>query len=161
MKDIEDVREDLLKSVEALTDLQINKVVEEGVWSVAQNLEHLYLLEMAVAKGIKHVLTQEEFKPVKEKPIHLAVDRTTKIAAPPYLEPSTDFQTLGTLKNKLAQAREALLQSVQGLTEREMKEKSFKHPVFGTLAIQQWIAFVGYHEERHLLQIEEVKQRLS
>ena len=161
MKHTETVREELLKSVDALTDRRVNEVVEEGVWSIAQNLEHLYLMEMSVAKGIKQAQSQGEGKPVREKPIHVTADRTTKVPAPPYLEPSTDFQTLSELKNKLAQSRELLLQTIEGLTEREMNEKSFKHPVFGTLSIRQWVSFIGHHEERRRLQIEEVKQHLS
>ena len=155
------VREELLKSVEALTDQQVNEVVEEGTWSIAQNLEHLYLMEMSVAKGIMHAQSQGEVKPVKEKPVHLTVDRTTKVPAPPYLEPSTSFQTLSELKERLTQSRELLLQTIADLNEQQLDEKSFKHPVFGTLSIRQWVSFVGYHEERHRLQIEEVKRRLS
>ncbi len=161
MEHNESMREELLQTVDALTDRQVNEVVEEGVWSIAQNLEHLYLMEMSVAKGIKHAQSQGEGKPVKEKPVHLTVDRTTKVPAPPYLEPSTGFQTLGELKDKLAQSRELLLQTIADLNEQQMDEKSFKHPVFGTLSIQQWVSFIGYHEERHRLQIEEVKKRLS
>ncbi|KGR81987.1 DinB family protein [Lysinibacillus odysseyi] len=156
-----EVRESLLKSVETLTDQQLNEVVAEGVWSIAQNLEHLYLMEMAIAKGIRHAQLQTESKPAREKPIHLAVDRSTKVPAPSYLEPSTHFQTLEELKNKLAESREILVQTAEGLTEQDLTDKSFEHPVFGTLSIKQWIPFVGYHEERHLLQIKEVKQQLK
>ena len=156
-----EVRENLLKSVEGLTDQQLNEVAAEGDWSIAQNLEHLYLMEMAIAKGIKHAQSQAECQPAKEKPIHLTVDRSTKVPAPSYLEPSTNFWTLEQLQQKLAESRDYLLQTAAGLTELDLKEKSFAHPVFGTLSIQQWIPFVGYHEERHLLQIEEVKQQLK
>lgn len=155
------VRENLLKSVDPLTDQQLNESVAEGVWTIAQNLEHLYLMEMTIAKGIKHAQSQEENQTVKEKPIHLTVDRSTKVPAPAHLEPSTEFQTLNDLKNKLLQSREVLLQTIEGLSEQDLNEKSFKHPVFGTLSIHQWVSFVGYHEERHLLQIEEVKQQLQ
>ena len=161
MEYIETVRRDLLRHIETLTNRQLNEVVQEGVWSIAQNLEHLYLLEMSVAKGIRHAKSHGEVKPVKEKPIHLTVDRTTKVSAPPYLEPSNGFQTPEELKGKLAQSREFLLQTIAHLTEQEMDEKSFRHPVFGTLSIRQWIVFVGHHEERHRLQIEEIKQLLS
>lgn len=161
MEYLETVRRNLLRHIETLTNHQLNEVVEEDAWSIAQNLEHLYLLEMSVAKGIRHAQSHGEVKPVREKPIHLTVDRATKVPAPPYLEPSTNFQTLEELKGKLAQSREILLQMIMSLTEQEMDEKSFKHPVFGMLSIRQWIAFVGHHEERHRLQIEEVKPHLS
>lgn len=155
------VRENLLNSIEAVTDAQLNEIVAEGVWTIAQNLEHLYLMEITISKGIKQAQSQEQYSAVKEKPIHLTVDRSTKVPAPAHLEPTTEFQTLSELKNKLAQSRGLLLQTTAALTEQDLHEKSFKHPVFGTLSIQQWISFVGYHEERHLLQIEEVKQQLN
>lgn len=155
------MRESLLKSVEALTNQQINEVIAKDTWTIAQNLEHLYLIEIAVAKGIKDAKSQAENKAVKEKPIHVTVDRSMKVPAPSYLEPTTNFLTLEELKNKLTQSREGLLQTIMTLTDQDRNEKSFEHPVFGTLSIQQWIEFVGYHEERHLLQIEEVKQLIN
>lgn len=36
------VRENLLNSVEAVSDAQLNEIVAEGVWTIAQNLEHLF-----------------------------------------------------------------------------------------------------------------------
>lgn len=155
------VREGLLKSVESLTDQQINEAVAENTWTIAQNLEHLYLIEIVVAKGIKYAKSQAPYNVVKEKPIHLTVDRSRKVPAPSHLEPSAHFLTLDELKEKLTESRRKLLQIVMELTEQDRNEKSFEHPVFGMLSIQQWIEFVGFHEERHLLQIEEVKQLIS
>lgn len=42
-----------------------------------------------------------------------------------------------------------------------LRSKSFPHPVFGEMDLTQWIDFTSYHEERHLGQIQEIKQRLG
>lgn len=152
------IREEIWNSVRELTDEQLNKVVEEGRWSIAQVLEHLYLMEENATRGIQEVLLKDEVNPTDPKPIEIAADRTIKRDAPDYLIPSVEFQTLESLREKLTNSREALMKSVQRVSEEELNNKSFIHRRFGLLSVTQWISLLGYHEQRHLEQIEEIKQ---
>ncbi|HYH85991.1 MAG TPA: DinB family protein, partial [Pyrinomonadaceae bacterium] len=38
---------------------------------------------------------------------------------------------------------------------------SFPHPAWGAINLYQWLAFVGAHEQRHLAQIEALKETMS
>ncbi|MBM7692814.1 putative damage-inducible protein DinB [Peribacillus deserti] len=153
-------REELLNSVGTLTDEQINLQIEEGRWTIAQILEHLYLMETSITKAIVEVLGSGESQPAEDKPIHLAVNRAHRVEAPIFVTPSDDYKTLHELTEKLTSSRQLLISIVNTAEEDQLKQKSYPHPVFGRLSLFQWIPFVGYHEKRHLEQIEELKAKL-
>lgn len=154
------VREQIWKSVSGLTDDQLNRVVEEGKWTLAQVLEHLYLIEKLAVKGLEKALANDEVNPVKLRRIHLVVDRSHKVQAPENLIPTTEFQTLEQLKEKLDGSRNSLLICIDGVSDEILEEKSMPQPAYGALSLRQWIEFIGYHEQRHLGQIEEIKSLL-
>lgn len=160
MENLHKVRDEILNSVSNLTDHQLNKIVAEESWSVAQVLEHLYLMEENVVRQINLALKREEFEEPGTFPLQVVADRTKKISAPEFLNPSNSFQTLDELKVKLATSRASLERIAQENSEEELNQKTFAHRRFGVLTLNQWIALVGYHEQRHLGQIEEIKEAL-
>ncbi|WP_084780353.1 DinB family protein [Bacillus massilinigeriensis] len=154
------IREEIFDSIGGLTDQQINKRVEEGGWTIAQVLLHLFLLERVVTKAFTEQLRSEIKWVVEDKPIQYTTDRRKKIKAPSYLEPSSKFITLSDVKEKLAQSRRDFTEVVRGADESLLNERAIPHPVFGSLNLNQWISFIGLHEKRHLKQIEEIKEKL-
>lgn len=154
------IRAELLNSVSHLSDEQLNKEVEEGRWTVMQVLLHLYIIEFSVAKTIQYTLKKGERQSTKVKPIELIVDRSTKIKAPSFAEPDETFITLEEMQVKLKESRNALLQVVSNSNMDQLREKAFQHPVFGLISLEQWVPFIGYHEKRHIEQIEELKEKL-
>ncbi|MCM2535939.1 DinB family protein [Neobacillus pocheonensis] len=154
------VREEVLQSVMGLSDKQLNQQVEVDKWTIMQVLDHLYLMERAIAHTISNLLAKGESKTVSDKPIEFTINRSTKVDAPPIVVPSKDFITLEEMKYKLAQSREAFTQVVNAADETLLEQRVYPHPVFGELSLKQWIPFVGLHEKRHLAQIEELKAKL-
>lgn len=153
-------REEILKSVSNLSDQLLNKVEEEGKWSIVQVLEHLFLFEENAVHGIQETLLKDEPHLTESKPLHLVADRTEKRDAPEYLIPSNEYQTLESLKSRLEESRRALISSIQYISEEDLNQKAFSHRRFGLLSIKQWVDLIGYHEQRHLQQIEEIKASL-
>ncbi|MFC7687945.1 DinB family protein [Ureibacillus sp. GCM10028918] len=161
MEDLHRIREEIMKSVQTLTDDQLNTVVTEGTWSIAQVLEHLYMMEVNVVRLIQLALSKEdEFEAPGSFPLSVIADRSIKISAPEYLIPSSNFQTLHELKEKLSASRASIEKVLQEHSEEELNQKTFAHRRFGVLSLNQWIALIGYHEQRHIGQIEEIKQAL-
>lgn len=99
MENNKKTKEALLKSVSSLSDEQINEVVEEGKWTIAQVLEHLYLIEVDATRVIQESLLNNEYNLTKSKPVHLAVDRTYKVKAQENWVPSNEYQALDNLKH--------------------------------------------------------------
>ncbi|MBK5445630.1 MULTISPECIES: DinB family protein [unclassified Peribacillus] len=160
MEDNKKIREELLEAVNNLSDEQLNAHPEEGRWSIIQVLNHLYLMERVITKSIADKLKSDESIPAEDKPIEYTLNREVKVSAPPFVIPSEAFQTLDEVKNKLSESRQAFIQVVDSANEKDLEQKSFPHPLFKELSLKQWIPFVGLHEKRHLLQIEELKSKL-
>jgi hypothetical protein len=155
------IREEVLQSICGLTDEQLNERTGDGSWSIMQVLEHLFLIEQSITKSISKQLVNEESVPAENKPIHYAVDRSRKITAPSFVTPSEDYITLEDMKRKLTESRAELIKVVNEANPDLLEQKSFPHPVFGLVSLKQWVPFIGFHEKRHLLQIEEIKGRLN
>ncbi len=155
------IREDVLKSVNGLSDKQLNKRVEDGSWTIMQVLDHLYLMERTIVHALTDQLANGKNKSVDEKPIQLTTNRSTKVDAPSFVKPSEDFITLEEMKNKLSESRSALTNIVNSTDRALLEQRSYPHPMFGELSLKQWIPFVGLHEKRHLAQIEELKENLG
>ncbi|MDY0395724.1 DinB family protein [Virgibacillus halophilus] len=155
------IREEVLQAVEGLTDEQLNEELEKGRWTIMQVLDHLYLMERVVTSSITEQLAEGEHRRVSDKPIQLTVDRSTKVEAPSFVEPSKAFITLADMKEKLAQSRQALHQIADEADDNMLEHRAYPHPAFGELSLKQWIPFIGYHEKRHLEQIEELKKHLQ
>ncbi|MCZ8522436.1 MULTISPECIES: DinB family protein [Paenibacillus] len=156
----EKIREELLQSVGSLSDDKANTRTAEGKWTVAQVLEHLFLMERAIVQGMGKAL-QSADNPTDRKPFHLSLDRTRSIDAPSFVEPSPEPQPADELLHKLEGSRTALRQLLAGIEDPGiLTRKSYPHPVFGQMDLDQWVEFIGTHEKRHLMQIEEIKGEL-
>ncbi|WP_342506417.1 DinB family protein [Sporosarcina sp. FSL K6-2383] len=160
MDDNKKIREDVLQSVENLSDEQLNEQVEVGRWSIMQVLNHLYLMERAIVHALSDQLANGENKAPVEKPIQFTTNRSTKVTAPLFATPSDDFISLEEMKSKLTKSRENLSNLVASADKTLLAQRSYPHPAFGDLGLEQWIPFIGLHEKRHLAQIEEIKSKL-
>lgn len=161
MKINDEAREKLLNAVEGLTDEELNRKPSGDRWSIRQILEHLYLMEGGIAKTIQHQLAKDDGHKAPDKPIERTVDRSVKVEAPDFARPANDFVTLHELKEKLTQTHGLLSKIAETAPDELLEVKSFPHPVFGDMNLKQWIPFVGYHELRHINQIQEVKEALK
>ncbi|MEK5068438.1 DinB family protein [Sporosarcina sp. FSL K6-1508] len=160
MEENKKIREAVLRSVENLSDEQLNEQVEEGRWSIMQVLNHLYLMERAIVHTLSNQLANGENKTTVDKPIQFTTDRSTKVLAPSFATPSDDFIALTNMKSNLTTSRENLNTLVASADKTLLAQRTYPHPVFGDLSLEQWIPFIGLHEKRHLAQIEEVKEKL-
>lgn len=161
MKVNEEAREKLLEEVAGLTDEEVNWKPSEEKWSVRQVLEHLYLMEGGIAKTIQSQLRSDEHHSTPHKPIERTVDRTQKVEVPDFARPGDTFYTLDELKSKLHESHNALQKIENRVPADQLEVKSYPHPVFGDMSLAQYIPFVGYHELRHIEQIQEVKDAMK
>ncbi|MGD6819048.1 DinB family protein [Metabacillus sp. 84] len=156
------VREELLNTLNAVTDEQFNEKPASDQWSIGQVVDHLQKMENIVLKNLKESIPDAEEKVVEEKQLEIVTDRSRKVPAPDYVAPrSAPIDRVETI-TALEEARRDLTQFTELLKEDfDLTKRALKHPVLGELSVKQWIEFVGYHEKRHLLQIQEVKESIS
>lgn len=157
----EEAREALLQSVKDVSHEQFNQKPAEDVWSMKQVLEHLYLMEGAIANMVEQQVVSKEEEEVKRRPIELSVDRSTKVEAPNEFVPTEDEASILEMEEKLATSHQALQDLASRHSKTDLAKKAMPHPAFGNMSLDQWVTFVGYHEMRHTKQIEEIKTKLG
>jgi hypothetical protein len=163
---IDRTRARLLSAVEGLSEEQQGYTPAPDRWSVAELVEHLSIVEGNVAgllgklvgKAEESGAAAEEFDPVS---IEEFVERTraVKLEAPERIRP-----TGLPLADSLARLRDsrAALHALRPRIERaDGRALRFPHPAWGPLDLYQWLLFVGAHEDRHLAQIEALKQTMK
>ena len=57
---------------------------------------------------------------------------------------------------KLQETRNKLNELRPRIIATDLSTSMFPHPAFGNLNLYQWLAFIGLHEYRHLMQIERI-----
>ncbi|MFD1020810.1 DinB family protein [Thalassobacillus hwangdonensis] len=160
MYELEEKRDQIFQFIDGLTDEQAATRPSEEEWSILETLEHLFLIEKSVVKGLNHVMKTGEQATAKSKPIHRTTDRSHKVEAPERLRPAGRFTTLSEAKDALVKSREATLFLVHNKDKATLEKYTMPHPAFGDMTLDQWVEFIGWHELRHLEQMKEVEKAL-
>lgn len=155
LKHLERSRRELVHFVESLSDEQLFHRPSAGVWSPAEVLEHISLVEESAGKIIRRLrkvgLGQAEpFPP--STPGQTRPDG--RPLAPPLMEPKGGLSR-AVLLERLQAVRERVLAEVAESGERLPHPPTYAHPFFGDLTALGWLQTLVYHERHHLRQIQE------
>ncbi|WP_165875836.1 DinB family protein [Hazenella coriacea] len=159
--DLDQVRQDIWEIILPLSDEMINQSVGHDQWTIAQVLDHLYLVEQAIVGQLSNEDYEEVDASFVPKPLDFILDRSIKVPAGDTFVSKFEFQSLNSLKSKLDQSRQQLLEIAHRLGPEQIQKKAQRHQAFGLLTLSQWIEFIALHEQRHLEQIKEISQKLQ
>jgi hypothetical protein len=157
LKQLNETREEVLASINGLSDDELNRSLDTESWSIAQVLHHLQQIESYFLSLIDAAL-QGQSEEVKEKNLSYVTDRSTKAKSP--IDPPSEFTTKDEIISRLNHSRGKVIALLGEVNPDILAEKPLRHPVFGKLSVKQTLEFIGSHEKRHLEQIEEIKQSL-
>jgi hypothetical protein len=146
-------------------------------WSVAENLEHLAIVEARIAGLLAARLSALKAAvppagpgptaaPAAPRPRSTSfsaarlVDRTSKLKTGESSEPTAglDAPAAWALLERSRAALRELLVASDGLALHEI---THPHPFFGPLDAYQWVEFLGGHDARHAAQIKEAGDALA
>jgi DinB superfamily len=153
----------LLATVTSLADDTFSQRPSESQWSVAEILNHLYLVEERVIKDLKKALESAPRKPSLMKrfvPTVIVASRAIRVKSPKAVVPISPQKKEGTIE-AYNQARSRLKELCSTYGAARLEETTFKHPFLGEISGVATISFVGYHEQRHFKQIREVLKKLK
>jgi hypothetical protein len=134
-------------------------------WSVAMVLEHLVHVETQITamldRGLR-ALEKQGLQPAKDlSPVlptmdgKRLLDREAKLVATANVQPKHGL-TSDQAWQALAAARQALENTLRAGDGCDVDSIRGPHPFLGALTFHQWIAFVGFHEQRHAAQIRAI-----
>lgn len=153
----------LFETVCGLSPAQWDFKPDDETWTIAENLEHLVLIERRVHAIIANMrnapeATSSEGQTEMENIILNEVPRRSiKIKSPTAVCPSNRWSCVEALPLFL----EARDQTMQLLAAPLLRGRVMPHPIFGAWDGYQWLLAVGSHTARHTDQIREVKENQS
>lgn len=159
---LRETRERLLHVTRNLTPIQLEHKPSPGRWSVAENLEHVTVVEDRVLVRIGKTLQespdsskQSAWRGRDEELIQAVESRTPRLEAPEIIQPTRRWR-YHELFRQLEGVRQRTCEFVEE-TNAELRRHCFAHPVFGEIDCYQWLLAMGAHFDRHRAQIEEIK----
>lgn len=166
---IEAQHEVLRAAVEAVPPALRDRCPAQNRWSVAQVLDHLARAVRQSAKVLGKAISEARAQGINPERETTSVvdtrlrdcllDRSTRIAAPAYVEPRGMSAREAFEALELAHANlHEVLRNADGLALGEVIQP---HPVLGAMTVYQWLVFIGAHEARHAEQVREIGAALS
>jgi hypothetical protein len=157
------VHQKLLDTVGPLDSKLFAKRPSDNEWSVAEIVQHLYLVEERVVKDLKRAIDSEPGRVSFLKkliPTFIVSLRVRKFQSPKAVKP-VDVPAKDQVLANYNTARQSLKDLCRSQSRERFKTLVFNHPFLGRIDGTTTVSFVGYHELRHLKQIREVLQKLG
>jgi hypothetical protein len=143
-----------------LSDEQFFAPLDGDKWSVAENLQHLYLSTRPVARLLvapREFLTQFGKPTQPSRPYEQVVAdyrRTVTdngIKAPATMSArAEDLTSREVVAVNFAKAHHEVIKGLNNWTEDELESYQAPHPALGMLTIRELIYFTAYHINHHL-----------
>lgn len=158
------VHERLVKTLNDVDPALLSKRPGENEWSVAQIVEHLCLVEVAVTKYLKSKLDHPPAKVSflkKLLPMRIVSLRFKRLQAPKIVQPATDLPPIAELLEKYDRVRSETKELCNHAGQKRLSQIRFKHPYFGDMDGAAAVSMVAFHEQRHLKQVREILKKLN
>ena len=160
-------RQALLDSVSGLSEAQLAYQPDDGTWTINDILHHLALTDEANAKLTSRALKHAQERGVGADPTPdesklncldeaLAPMRNTRAQAPEFVTPHDHLPADQSLA-RLNESRARMIEGVERLSDYDLSQLKYPHPILGELDMYQWILIAGGHEGRHVAQIKRIK----
>ncbi len=159
----EEVREKVLAFLEGISQTESESKPSPEVWSIGEIAHHLLLSERrlpqqileSIASSREGELNQEEVLAQRPFPLEDTADieRSGKGTAPEPTRPSPGLPIADLLKD-LRQAQSETRAKLLPLRSRPLDNLWWEHPRFGPMTLYERIRLSGYHELKHLKQLE-------
>lgn len=151
--------ESLIAVFSETSDDSLNKIPFKGSWSIGQVAEHIILCGNGIPDNQTEISTRAKDEKVPMlKAIFLNMDEKSKADAS--LTPHRLDHTGETLIKKVVEIKEKLIGIAE---ERDMNALCTKmeFPTLGFLTRHEWLSFICFHTQRHIVQIENIIKHLK
>lgn len=165
----ERIRQKLLETLSGFTEEEAARRPAGEKWNLTQFAEHLVNAEEGMSKIAYKLLSRarDEDK-TSDGTANITANylergremREQKFEAPEPVRPAGG-RSLADSIAKLSENRRKLEELRPLFETTEAAEHTFPHPFLGRLNAHEWLALIGDHEERHLMQIKKFIKKLG
>ena len=150
-------------TLDGLSMEQLNYKVVADSWSIAECAEHLAISENSIFDMLMQSLNTEadpsrrdEVKLPDEQIIAMIVDRSNKVKTSKAFEPSGKYGSFEETVEEFKSKRKEHIEYIK-TTQDDLRNRYQQFP-FGTIDAYQMVLFMSAHTERHIRQMEEIKE---
>lgn len=151
--------QELLASVEGLSDAGAAARPAAGCWSAIEIIEHLAIAETNLLRNIQAATPVEGEPPPSRDAALFGRVKTrgaTKVQAPPAAQPKGECAYLSEALQKFQSARSRTLEFVQS-HEGDPRLCTTTHPLIGPITGWECLHMIAAHPFRHAAQIRELR----
>jgi hypothetical protein len=152
-------------SITGLTEAQENFRPAPDRWTIAENVEHISIVNSGFLRLTHKLLKRAEADP---KPaiadlelLPVTMTENGELKPGKWSAPETVLPQGGVRVADAMAKNRSVIDDLINLRPRlelvDLSGQSWRHPFLGELNLYQWLLLLGEHEERHRLQIEAVK----
>ena len=152
----------LLKLAEGLTPEQWAFREVAGRWSIAENIEHVIVVERAISGVIRAALAggkqpekQQRAKSLDPIVFQIADPISPKLKAMEALLPRGRWHTPAELLSAFCEVRAQSI-AFAAETDAPLRDYFYPHQAMGDLDCYQWLVVMSLHGARHAVQIEQL-----
>ena len=162
VQNLKENTEAFIALVNTFSDKDFNKKPDDDTWSAAENTEHIIRSEFGTARLFSG---ETEAAPDRDSATLIAdiekafLNREEKYRSFGVVNPTTGEKNKEELLKKFMEMRKEVLELIQHQNLDELCVK-FEHPVYGYLTRREWVRFNIVHAKRHMMQMEELKQKI-
>lgn len=149
---------------QSLSEQQLYFKVKINKWSIAECIEHVTLAELHFAEIVEEEMKKPsnpelraKIKIKDEKIRPKMLSRFWRAKSPEVFKPSGKYKNS---KDAILAFKEQRLKTIEYVktTNDDLRNHFWKHRLTGTIDLYQTIILMSAHLERHLVQIEKIKQ---
>jgi uncharacterized damage-inducible protein DinB len=165
---LEEAREKVIAFLEGISQPESEAKPTPDVWSIGEIAHHLLLSERrlsqqildSIANGREGEFSPEEVSAQRPFPLEDTADteKSGKGTAPEPTQPSFGLSMTDLLAD-LRQARDETRSQLLSLRSRPLGDLWWEHPRFGPMTLYERIRMSGYHDLKHLKQLEKTIRR--
>ena len=150
------------RTAHGLTSQQLQYRPDASRWSVAENLEHVMIVEQNILAGLARTLQMppepERKSAVTDEQLLANFGRVVQpLTAPERLLPTSRWP-LANLLNEFDAARQRTVEfATTAADTKELRHYFMPHPLFGELDCYQWFIIAAGHSARHCNQCVAIK----
>jgi hypothetical protein len=151
------------RTAQGLTPQQLQHRPDASRWSVAENLEHITIVEQNILAGLARTLQMspepQKKSAVTDEQMLANFGRVIQpLAAPERMLPTSRWP-VGNLLNEFDDARRRTIEfATTAADTKELRHYFMRHPFFGELDGYQWFILVAGHSARHCPQCAALKE---
>lgn len=161
-KEFDDTFANVIELVSSFEDSKFNTKPAENKWSAGQIARHLIKANSGFPQMVSGVSEKTERDPTEmvEKIRADFLDFATPMNAPDFIVPEDENFAKDEQVKELEKIKSEIGKTIENI-DLTKTFKAFEFPVYGYLTGLETLAFVNYHAQRHIHQLEKTRRQIE